>query len=445
MSLREPVLGFLLVCHKNYPYKLGEKFAEKAVDELKRRGINVIYPGKAILDLDDAEIGKTIRNSDVDLAVLMTGTWVEAPIVIKAIDELRFIPIVLWSFPMFIQNGRVRSTGSMPAAAVLRATLEEMGFKFKYVHGAVDDPQILEKISKYAKVAFTFKMLRKSRIGLLGYASMGMYTATFDHVTLRARIGPEVEHIDNYTLIKMMREIPHEEINKTAVEIKKRYFVDPDVKEEELHEVSKTYLAFKKIIESLRLNALTPKCQYELSLQYGRVPCAPLSMLADEKIVCSCEGDVHLTVTMMILYYLTGKPVYYGDVLDVKDKKLMLSSCGFAPLSLASNPKHMGLRMFSLPGHSIGLRSSIVLKPGRVTVARLEGRKGTYRMHIATGEAAETDLREGVFPNTEIFLDGDPEEFIQNLLSQHYAVVYADVKKELIDLCELLDVKSIVT
>ena len=47
-------------------------------------------------------------------------------------------------------------------------------------------------------------------MGLFGYAALGIYTATFDTVSLRRKIGPEIHHIDQWLLIKRMEEVAAE-------------------------------------------------------------------------------------------------------------------------------------------------------------------------------------------------------------------------------------------
>lgn len=442
---RRPKVGFMVVCQKLYPFKKAREFANIAVKELEKRGLSIIASQETVFDIPNAQrIARELWSRDVDLLIIFIGTWFEEPTLIAAVQEVKDLPLLIWGIPMYLEEGVKESTGSLPAAAIVRVTLEEMGRKFKFVVGLPSDSETLDEVYRYAKTASATKMLRRARVGLIGYASMGMYPATFDHVTLREQIGPEVVHVDTYSLIKKMDEIPEEEALEQVQRFCERYFIEPDVPQQDLVVATKIYLGFKEIIQEFSLDALVPKCQYELSVDYGAVCCVPLSILADEGIVCACEGDIHLAVTMMIFHFLTGKPIYYGDVLDIRDgNRLYLSSCGFAPLSLAAEPEKMGIGKHKF--YFRGLRSGITLKPGRVTIARLEGRKGTYRMHIATGEALETELRQRFFPATEIALDGDIDDFIQNLLSQHYTVAQADIKGELLELCDLLDIKPIVT
>ena len=111
-------------------------------------------------------------------------------------------------------------------------------------------------------------------------------------------------------------------------------------------------------------------------------PCLALSILGDE-VVTSCEGDVPLVVSQLLLHYLTGEPTSYGDLHNATPTHTLWGACGFAPLSYAHGKplinKHTALYE--------GLLNSSPYKTGPVTLARLGARKGHFKLHIASGTA----------------------------------------------------------
>jgi len=273
---------------------------------------------------------------------------------------------------------------------------------------------------------------------------MGMYTGTFDHVSIRTKIGPEVEHLDQYVIIKKMGEISDKEAEEFVGKVKSLWEISDKLTDEDLKSCMKMYLALKSIIREFNWDALTVKCQYELSRYFGFAPCVPLSMLGDE-ITCSCEGDLPLLITQLIMHYITGETVTYGDVhnIDVNKKEILLGACGFAPFKLALGKprvdKHTALYQ--------GLLNTTFYRRGKVTLARLASDREGYKMHIATGEA---DLPEPFhevgcppYPSMKVKMDGSAYHFGQHLMSQHYAIVYGDIKKELIEMCNLMNIRVI--
>jgi len=77
-----------------------------------------------------------------------------------------------------------------------------------------------------------------------------------------------------------------------------------------INRMYRMYAAIKGLTMDNHHNALTIKCQYELSRTFGMAPCMPLAILGDETVV-SCEGELPLVVTQLILHYLTGTPTSY--------------------------------------------------------------------------------------------------------------------------------------
>ncbi|MBS7612553.1 hypothetical protein KEJ27_10225, partial [Candidatus Bathyarchaeota archaeon] len=371
-------------------------------------------------------------------------SWVDAPNVIAVLREFPHKPILLWSHTVFKEGGETLTLGPMPGAGVVRETLEQMGFKFKFIWGMPGEEGVEREIKVFASAAHAMNKLSKSKIGLLGYASMGMYTGTFDHVAVRTKIGPEVEHLDQYVIVKKLNEVDDEEAEKLVDKVKGLWEISDKVTDEDLKSCMKMYLVLKSIAHDFNWNALTVKCQYELSRYFGFAPCVPLSMLGDE-IICSCEGDLPLLITQLMMHYITGETTTYGDAhnIDVNKNEILLGACGFAPFKLALGKprvdKHTALYQ--------GLLNTTFYRRGKVTLARLASDRGGYKMHIVTGEA---DLPEPFrevgcppYPSMKVKIDGDAYHFGQCLMSQHYAIAYGDIKRELIELCNLMGVRVV--
>jgi L-fucose isomerase-like protein len=167
-----------------------------------------------------------------------------------------------------------------------------------------------------------------------------------------------------------------------------------------------------------------------------------MALLADEGLVASCEGDMMVLITQALLGLLTGQVAPYGDLLDLQGKSLLLSSCGFAPFSLAHEGDTCRVCEFGHPGFD-GLICSFTLKRGPVTLARLSEGVGNYRLLYATGVGVETALRQGRFPALQIELDGDPQVLLDHIASQHFALCYGDQTARLEDWCRIAGVESV--
>jgi L-fucose isomerase-like protein len=432
--------------YPDYPQDLVSKFISESEEMLK--GLNIeLKTTRPVICLDDVPSAvKDIRESEFDFIVALVVSWVEAPNLVATLRDWFHRPILLWSHTTYMEDGVRITLGPMPAAGVLRETLDEMGAKFKFVYGRTDSGKVKDGIRSYAKVARAVRSLEKSRVGLFGYYSMGMYTGAFDHTKVRKILGPEIVHLGQYLIVKKAESVEDEQIKDIAEKAKAEWELSKQVNDASIRAVMKLYVALKKLSVEHRLDALTVKCQYELSREYGVAPCIPLSMLGDE-LPCSCEGDMPLILSQLILYYLTGGAVTsYGDVHDVLDNnEMIIAACGFAPLSMALE-KPMVSRHTALYE---GLLNMSPYKEGDVTLARLASDKEGYKMHISTGFASVMppyhEINCPSYAGMKIALDGDIDDFIQSLCSQHYAIVYGNMRKELEELCDLLNIRKVLS
>ena len=431
--------------YPDYPQELLERSLGQSREALLASDLDLLSAPTVIVPEDVAQARHLLKVADYDLLIVLLLSWVEAPLLVAALeDQLPNCPILLWSHTTFEEGGERLTLGPLPAAGVVRQTLEEMGAHFRFIYGQPDSPQLLGQARAYALAAYARQALRGARVGLFGYVSMGMYTGTFDHTKLRRQIGPEIVQLDQYTIVKKIEEIPDDVVGDLVQGTKGRWILGPGVSEEALAASLRQYAAIRQLSSEHDLEGLTVKCQYELSRLFGLAPCMALSLLADELPV-SCEGDVPLIITQLMLYHLTGGGVTsYGDLHDVyPDDEVLFGACGFAPLSHAAGQPQVGKHTALYEG----LLNQSPYREGRVTLARLANDGPGYKMHIVAGQAKPPPRFREVgcpaYPFMRIALDGKADSLMQNLMSQHYAIVYGDVRQPLLELCRLLGVRPV--
>jgi len=172
-------------------------------------------------------------------------------------------------------------------------------------------------------------------------------------------------------------------------------------------------------------------------------------------IVASCEADIPLLLTQLILHYLSGGEIStYGDIHEISVDRVLVAACGYAPAGLCidnkiicdmpvPNPKGLGATFKDY------ITNKNHLKPGRVTLARvLKESNGEFSIHYTLGNALGdigkvSELDTPQYPFTEIELQGNVDQFAQNMGSHHYALVYADISRQLESFCKHKDINLI--
>ncbi|KXA91342.1 hypothetical protein AKJ63_01575, partial [candidate division MSBL1 archaeon SCGC-AAA259D18] len=329
--------------------------------------------------------------------------------------------------------------------------LDEMGIRHKFVYGSPEDMETIDEIVDHAKAAMAVKGLSESYLGKFGGRTGGMYTATADMTQVRDLFGVEYNHVDQYRLILEAQNLSDEVVGKALDEVRSD-FGQIDISEDVLERSVRLYLALGRIASEDGYDFTCVKCMPEVSDNYCSC-CLAVSLANDDGIVTSCECDINAAITMQILKLLAEGPVLFGDVnhLDKEEGILRLVNCGSMATGLAKSREDVDLSMqYEYLSEAGGATTTFCCKPGKVTLARLARIEGKYVMQIATGEAIEYPKEKfkearGRWPHAFIKLDGDWSKFSQNCRSNHQHMVYGDVKGELLELCEILEIEPIVT
>jgi L-fucose isomerase-like protein len=429
--------------YDGYPPELLTKFKAASTRHLRRLGIEVTTT-PTIIDFKDArKLREKIAADPCEFVVVLVLSWLEAPNVIEAVRDLSHKPILLWSHTTWDEGDTTLTVGPIPGSTVLRQAFEELEWKFKFVYGQPGDKTLDEDMRVFAAAAHAYHQLRRSRIGLLGYMSMGMYSAAFDHLGLVRDWGPEVDQLDQYILIKRIGEMSDKEVAPLVAKARKQWKMTKMVRNKDLLITLKMYKVMRQLATERQWDCLSVKCQYELSKEFGYTPCVPLSMLGNE-IPCSCEADIPLIAAQIGMRHLTDKIVAYGDIHTVEDDSLIMGACGFAPFDLGEGKPKVD-RTTQLYE---GLANCTVYKEGQITIARMGYRPDRkLKMHVMTGMAHTPRKFQEInclpYPGMELSIPGLGKEFGQGMLSQHYAIVYGDIREELRELLRISDIEGV--
>ena len=421
--------GFIAVGHSDYTGEMALVKTREAVTSLKRAGIEIEFDGNIHTDIKSAaETSITMLNKKINSVIIFPSTWVECPVVMAAVTEFAHIPFAIWGMGMFDYDGKKESTGSFVSMAMLSGAFKKMDYPHEVFSGNPDDEEVISEIKTFVDAASTRYILKRSRIGLVGYSSMGIYTGMFDAPMLRRRLGPEVIQTDSYTIVDMMGKVTDSELENAKTDLLGKAIIDRDVKNESLEKSLRMYCALKGW--SNEFDAINVKCQYEFSKLLGMTACVPLSLLAGSGLVASCEGDIPCTVSMLVLKLLSGNIPAYGDALDVSSEGIVkLSPCGIIPYELGTGDRKV--RNF-IPGYGFtGIQNSFVFKKGTVTYLRIAEDMDGYHFIYGKGEGLETELRQGYMPALDVRIEESAEDFIKKFHGQHYAFVYGDFTVEL--------------
>ncbi len=440
-------VGFITTLSGRWPRELPQQRLEeygKWLDE-NLTDVNLI---KADQIVDTASrVNDTIdefKKSSVDIVIMVYGAFTGDDIPTAFADELN-VPIILWApyEPPFEKDTRLWAN-ALVAATMNAASLHRLGHKSYVFYGSKEDERISTKIINLIKAYSVVKKLKGTIFGLLGYRPTAFYNSTFDEGLIRRTFGIRMEETDLKVIFDRMEQIPTEDVEKDMKAISDKFNVS-NLPDKHLENHSKLYFAMKDVIKNQGYDFATLKCWPEMG-NLKTTPCAVMGRLADEGTQIVCEGDVDAGLALIVQNYLTGKPSFITDMINIDEEQNTFTywHCGQAAPSLM-NPKHeVTINNHPLAGQGTAFYGT--LKTGKVTIARFCNIGGVYKLFLLRGEAVDTPRNtKGIMVNIKIKspVRSVVENIIKEGIPHHYSIVWEDVADEMIAVADLLGIEVI--
>ena len=454
MELRKIKVGFVGFGEVNSPRDLIEHKCAEAQKALEKLGLELVTTAPVSDDsagMDVARAKRELARQDFPLLVVCLAGWIPSHAVMDVISPFAHKPMILWGLTGSYQDGRLVTTADQAGTSALRAPMEAIGFKFKYVYDTPETPyRAAEKVRAFAEVAQAAALLRQSRIGMMGYRDMKLHATLFDGLSLRRVVGTEVENFEILEIVRRMEQQDPAEIEKIAHKLIREWKSDKLLTVQVLEKSIRLYLAVMEKVKERNYQAVSLIDVDGVKKLLGFTPAAALMMLSDlGKLPTTPENDALGCVTQLIVRYLTGQAAPYFEFYEFFGDRLLVGVPDYIPAAVAEGGVQVRLTQFGLL--SEGVLNVSKVKTGRVTLCRLAGVANAYQMHMVTGQAVSPRKWEEAgwappapqLPSLEVILDTPVEQFAEQVFCQHYILAYGDQRKKIEDLCKLLGIEVV--
>ena len=418
------------------PFEIGfdeaDALLNTTADTLKAQGINCTNVGVVMHDLETVkEAAKRLKNIDMDVLLICIATWSEDH---HLLDLLSYIdkPVILRAFP-------ARDTGSLCCAHQIGAVFTDIGKGYEFVYGDADNVSCAIKTKDIATAYALVNCMSKVRMGALGGRVKGMTEIAYDEFSIKQKLGARIVNLDEKEMTEKVAAITDAEAQKLLDEKKDMLKCCKVLStKESMLESMKFYGAMKQLVEEYDLQALSVKCY---TTYMGKV-CLGYSILAEEGIVASCEGDVTNALTMKLLYELSEQPVNNTDLLYLDEEKntILFAHCGSSGFSIAGGEVELAPVRLA----ESGVCSRFIPKTGTVTAVNICGHGEQFRMAVMVGEAIPCGME---FPGNPAVIKYEKpveqinEEIMANGIGHHWMVGYGDFRNELRSFCKIQGIK----
>jgi len=439
-------IAFAALARPTFDIPLAHDVTEKALAQLRQAGFELLTVDHLIEDL--AGVHAFLSRLDlegsagIDLLLVFQATFADSTLVTALVDGLSsktaLPPVFLWAVPEPRTGGRLR-LNSLCGINLAGHALSQRQQGYEYAYADPVDPAVLAQIKSLAAAGLIRRRLGQACLGVVGEHPAGMDSCVLDEDQLKAKLNINIQRLPLEQVFTLARKASPEQVASIRQRLDTRLDNLAELEQSPLNGTLSVYQALHTLAEREHLGGLAVRCWPEFFTDLGCSACGAMSMLSDglgehAPILCSCEADANGTVAQMILYWLAGEPSFGTDIvaMDFNEDVIALWHCGLAPLSMA-NPNYQPHGTIH-SNRKVPLVMEFPLKPGKVTVARLNRHHGELRLVLSRGEMLDapapfsgtSGLLRLEIPARRFF-----DVLMQEGLEHHISLVYGDYLDEL--------------
>ena len=418
----------------------------------------VTYPGM-VDTLDRAEeAGMAFRNAEIDILVVIAGTYLPDFITMHAINRCAARPkVILFNTQTGCDvNPKDNYIATMRNSALIAITqlsgsFHKMKLDYKTVVGEISDMASYAKIAQEVKALHAAKRLALSTYGIVGHVFRGMYDLEFDRAKVKGFLGPEIMTIQAEHLIDLWKKVSESEAEEVSEALLKR-FKSRNVDKDDVVKSVKLGLAMRSLYKKFNLDGLCFLGQHYIEKMTGAPARMGASLLMEhDKFPVACEGDVGGLVMMDLMKDFTGNTPFQAEwgQFDEKNNSLFLLGHGIGTpdlaasddaITLTGSPEEWGFK-------GGGLNYELIMKPGTVTFGHVLNCGETYRMLISKGESFEFPTLPCNELHAMVRVEKPVKQYLEELISvgvAHHAIaVHGDCTAALERTAELMRIEVV--
>ena len=419
---------------------------ERSKQALKEEGLELVESDLIVATKVESKqvICNLAKDDSIDCLVLFSGTWVWAAHMIAAVREFAKTGkgIVIWTYP--------GSQGWRPVGGlVLKAALNEIGIKHRFVYGKAEDKKDLDRVISYCQAAAVKNRISMKTLGDFGGRGMGQTCGVADASQWMKTFGIDIDTRDTTELIETAKSVSNAEVD-VVYELIRQKFVEIPEKNDASERSIRLYVALKKLINKYDYSFYTIQSFPGIADNYT-ASCFAQSMMLDDGVPTSTLSDFNTALTSILITYLSNERTYYGDFqsIDKENNEIKIIGDGAVPPSLA-NSKGAKFAQHGIPteGKANGLAVSLICKVGKGVLARVCRVEGKFRMVVVrcqVNEPAETEIETrtsecGIpfWPHAFITVDGDIDKLLEYWDNEYACLGYGEhLYQQMIDFAEL--------
>ena len=312
-----------------------QRLLDEVVDVLGGPGVDIVWSGLVDSPVAGSEAAADIRAGGASVVLVVQSMAVPPTHAMAALDVLDDLPVVVWA----VQRSRalraafdqsdITKLGATVGTPMVTNVLGRQGRPFELVVGALEDPQVTERLGGVLRAAATARLVSGARIARVGRPIEGYDCVDVDDAALRSATGIQLVPVepaeirDRYRLVGSSSDLEDE--------VAAGFDCLADRTEGWARSL-RLARAMEDLDREHGFAAGAMNCHVE-EIRFGDhpgvTPCFGLGRETSRGIPWSCAGDVVTAVAMLVARHLGGAALYHEvEAIDFETEEVVLANSG---------------------------------------------------------------------------------------------------------------------
>ncbi len=332
--------------------------------------------GLLYLDADCDKVAEYFRKEEIDALFIINCNFGQENCAGLVAKQLH-VPTLLWGARDRNFTNDIRYTDTQCGLFAMSKQLKRNNVKFSYIENCdITSPVFDKGIKQFFGVACMVKNFKNMKVLQVGARVKPFKSIMYNELELCEKFGIDVVSYNLAEALSDLREIyetKQVELEKDLAELKKTFDCG-NLSDEYLKKMLAIVYYYENLAKANDCNIISGECWTGISLGWGANPCLAMCLLAEKNIYVTCEWDMHMTITNVLLLSATRgkeKPIQ-GEFTcrhPENDNAELLWHCGPFPLRYKAEGEKPYL---------YNTKPSFRLKDGEYTIARFQAEKGEY-------------------------------------------------------------------
>lgn len=350
------------------------------------------------------------------------------------------VPVLLWGPRDRNFSNDIRYTDTQCGLFAMSKQLKRNNIPFSYIENCDIESNIFTKgFNSFLSVACMVRNFKNLKILQVGTRIKPFKSIMYNELELCEKFGTDIRIFNLAEALQSLQKIwdtRQKDLDNYLVELKKTFDVG-NLDDTYLKKMLAIVYYYEDLAKENDCNIISSECWTGINLGWGANPCLAMCLLADKDIYVTCEWDIHMTITNVLLLSATrgkGKPIQ-GEFTcrnPKNDNSELLWHCGPFPLKY----KDPSVKPFLY-----NTKPSFKLMDGTYTIARFQADHGKYYLLNGCIETCDGPKTFGTYmwvkfknlPNVE-------RKIIEGPYIHHMSEIPGDYTKELKEFCKYVDV-----